>query len=397
MLKYHLWPEKPLRNNDITELAATLEKSNQERQRIWFRLPSDHLPAITGTMDSFVLAALFSAMSAAADLEIHGEVSPSLLSNLVEFQKAWSLWLPLKYHPVDFSADTEREQPRVETDEVILGFSGGVDSAFSAWQHRPIPKALRQQNLAAGILVHGFDIPIDQQDVFASAEEKARKMLASIGVNLITVSTNLRDQHNDWEDSHAAALAACLVLFQGKFKAGLIASSYPYNSLIIPWGSNPLTDPLLSTGSFRIIHDGSTSTRIEKMKQIGQWQEARQYLRVCWEGRQKDRNCCRCQKCVTTMLIFNALGFKSLPAFPYEISDREIRHLKYSDPSSLHSTSRVIKMLKGLDFPSASTLRALKVSVVVNRLRLASWKYPWSKKVFKLFEKRWFLDPNLVG
>jgi hypothetical protein len=102
MPKFHLWPEEPVLKEEIVELAATLEKSNQERQRIWFCIPHTAIPYPFGKPDSFVLAFLFSLKEASADLEIHGEVSRSLLSNLTEFQRAWAHWLPERCHPVEF-------------------------------------------------------------------------------------------------------------------------------------------------------------------------------------------------------------------------------------------------------------------------------------------------------
>jgi hypothetical protein len=393
MTKFNLWPEEPIKKGNDIELAATLEKSSQEKLTIWFRLPSQALPALLGNLDPFVLAVLFSAMEAQADLEIHGEVSPSLLDNLAEFQKAWTLWLPEKYHRIEFSANSERNQLPVTRDGVILAFSGGVDSTFSAWQHRPNPVEPRQKKLVAGVMVHGFDIPVDQPEVFSRAAEKSRNMLASIGVSLIPVSTNLRDLHNDWGDSHGAALAACLILFQRQFNTGLIASSNPYNYLRFPWGSNLITDPMLSNDSFLIINDGSGFDRVEKMRQISQWPEAMQYLRVCWEGMRKDRNCCRCVKCVGAMLGFRAIGQESVTAFPYDISNREIRHLKYKD---FRSMRRNIALLSSANF-SPATLRSLKLSLFINRARIASNRFPVLKWMFQVFGNRWFLDPDHAG
>ena len=278
MAKFHLWPEEPILQDDLIELGATLEKSPAERQRIWFRFPSVFLPTPTGNLDAFLLAVLFNVMSAPADLEIHGEVSLSLLNNLREFQKAWALWLPERYHPVELSALTERDQPQVQSNEFIVAFSGGVDSAFTAWKNRPNPADHLSRKLAAGVMVHGFDIPLNQPEVFARAAEKSRNMLASIGVDLIRVSTNLREQRCDWEDSHGAALAACLILFQGRYNAAMIASSSPYDDLSFPWGSNPITDRMFSNGSFQVIHDGAGSNRVEKIRQICQWPEAKRYL-----------------------------------------------------------------------------------------------------------------------
>ncbi len=395
MTKFHLWPEEPIFKEGNVELAATLEKNQGERQRIWFRLPSATLPTLPANLDHFVLSVLFTAMSAPADLEIHGGVSPSLLRNLTEFQRAWSLWLPDKYHPVELSASSYRELSRVIGSEVILGFSGGIDSSFTAWHHRPEQLGEQPMRLVAGIMVHGFDIPINQPDVFARAAQRSRNMLASIGVDLIPVSTNQREQRRNWDDSYAAALASCLMLFQGKYNSAYISSAYPYNDLILPCGSNPITDHLLSNDSFQIIHEGAAFSKVEKIRQIIQWPEAMEYLRVCWQGPHLDRNCCRCQKCVTMMLLFRALGKDTLPAFPYDISDSVIRHLKYSTRGDIHSTGRVINMLKKLNYSSTSTYNAMKVSIIINRVWVARWRFPFLKKVFKAFENWWFVDRDL--
>jgi hypothetical protein len=389
MLKFHLWPEDPLQKGDLVELAATLEKNSRERQRIWFRLSFSQFPVPSGNLDSFVLAVLFTLMEEPADLEIHGEVSPSLLFNLAEFQKAWALWLPQKYHSVELLAETERDLPRVEKNEAIMGFSGGVDSAFTAWQHRMTPPDRQPWKLVAGVMVHGFDIPINQPDVFARAAEKSRIMLSSIGMELIPVYTNLRELHNEWDDSHGTALAACLMMFHGRFNTGLIASSDIYKDLILPWGSNPLTDRMLSNNAFEIIHDGAGTDRIEKVMQLSRWPEAKHNLRVCWEGQNKDRNCCRCQKCVANILIINAVGQGNFPAFPYNITDREIRHLKFDDLTSMDWD---IKLLANANIPRP-TLRAMKVSLLINRVRVAANKYTMLKWLVRLFGGRWFLDP----
>ena len=392
MKKIQLWPQEPLLKDGLLELAATVEKYDGENWRLWFRLPGDTSPALTGNADPFVLAILFHAMETPADLEIHGEVSPSLVRNLEEFQKAWALWRPEKYHPVEITASSMREQSPLHRKEVAMGFSGGVDSAFTAWQYRPGMQNLPGGQLTTGIMVHGFDIPIDQPNIFARAAEKARLMLASIGMDLITISTNVRALGSDWSDSHGAVLAASMLFFQKRFNTGLIASSYPYNDLVIPYGSSPLTDHLLTNDTFPIVHHGATHDRFEKIRQISQWAEARQYLRVCWSGSLLDRNCCRCIKCVAAMLIFRAVGQGSLPAFPSDISDRDILHMKYND---IRSMRRYIRLLSAQGF-NASTIRALQMSVRINKLRLAAMKIPRVNKLIRRLEYRWFLDPDLA-
>ncbi len=143
---------------------------------------------------------------------------------------------------------------------------------------------------------------------------------------MIPMATNFRALDDYWIDAHIAGLASCLMLLQEGYEIGLIASSPPYNNISIapPWGSNPLTDRLLSNDAFEIIHDGAAFTRAEKIRAISNWPQALRHLRVCWEGEQKDRNCCRCEKCIRTILNFRAIGLDLPACFEQDVTRRQI-------------------------------------------------------------------------
>lgn len=119
------------------------------------------------------------------------------------------------------------------------------------------------------------------------------------------MSTNFREISTvSWEHSHASALVSSLNNLKNIAGTCLIGSSKPYDSLGIGWGSNPVTDHLLSSGAFLIRHEGATHNRTEKVKEIADWEMGTKNLRVCWEGQLKDRNCGKCEKCVRTKLNF---------------------------------------------------------------------------------------------
>lgn len=98
------------------------------------------------------------------------------------------------------------------------------------------------------------------------------------------------------------------MLLQNEHTDGLIASSEPYSSLLLPWGSNPITDRLMSSDSFSIVHDAAAVTRNQKVRAISTWKEATRSIRVCWQGEHMDRNCGRCEKCIRTILNFRVMG-----------------------------------------------------------------------------------------
>jgi hypothetical protein len=191
-------------------------------------------------------------------------------------------------------------------------------------------------------MVQGFDIPLEQQETFDRAAEKSRAMLASLGMELIPIATNFRELEQDWEDAHGTGIASCLMLFQRGFEAGIIASSDPYDALNLPYGSNPVSDWLLSSQSFQIVHDGASFNRIEKIREIANWPEVPANLRVCWEGSQKDRNCGRCEKCIRNILAFRVLGLGLPPCFEQDVTDSQILGIKNLKKSQLIELDPII-------------------------------------------------------
>jgi hypothetical protein len=336
MRKAHLWPEEAVEANGSTTLSVTIESHDGSRTRLWYRVPCEYASLIPANCDSFVVATVMLAMSQASDFAVHGEVSPSLLRNLQEFQAAWACWYPRKYQKIDIIAEVEREQANATAEEkAIAAFSGGVDSCFTMFRHKSGRYGRLTRNLQAGLMVHGFDIPLAQQEVFERAAKKSKAMLNSLGVELIPVATNYREFGLNWEDVFGSAVASTLMLLRGSYTVGLVPSSYTYKSLFLPWGSNPLTDPLLSSNAFQVIHDGTAFKRIDKIREITNFPAALQSLRVCWEGKERDRNCGRCEKCIRTILGFRVMGIGLPPCFEQDVTDRQILDIKTSKKSQV--------------------------------------------------------------
>jgi hypothetical protein len=387
----HLWPEKPFRQGDQFVVSVTIEHANRERQLLWYRLPASQRAGLTGSCDAFTVAVIFLAMRQDGAVRVHGQVSPSLLRNLEEYQDIWASWRPEIYRRVEIRADQEKEQQGANADLAVMGFSGGVDPAFTAWRHHQGQAGSRARKPVAGVFVHGFDIPLAEPEAYARAAEKNRLMLSSLGMESIPMATNFRELRASWEDAHVAGLASCLMLLQGRFRAGLIASSFPYPSLILPNGSNPVTDWLLSSRSFEIVHDGAAAHKIDKLREIYAWPEARKYMRTCWEGKHRDRNCCRCQKCVWTILIYRILGLERPECFEHDIRDWEIIRMRQNDMGSVLSTERLALHAKTAGI-RASWVRALRISACINRLRLR-FSRPGRIRAFARRIFRFFLPP----
>lgn len=309
----HVWPEQRVVAGDWLQLRARIDLEGEPSRILSFRTPAVWSDSITTSADPFLIGSVFMAMRTAAKIRVHGTVSPSLLNNLEEFQSAWSCWMHGELHPVEIQADFESEEQVAGTAGAAMTFSGGLDSCFTAWRHSQNRCGRRRRELRAALMVHGFDIPLEEADVFEKAAENSRRIVEAVGLELIPITCNFRQLGDDWEMAHGAALAACLHLFRSRFSSGVIAGSHVYSGLRFPWGSNPLTDPMLSTAGFRIVYDGAECSRRDKAREVADWNAAMQRMRVCWEGEQKDRNCGRCVRCVGTAICF-AIERKPLPA-----------------------------------------------------------------------------------
>lgn len=381
MAKTHIWQEDIVEDRGNLTLGVTIESPEQNRQHLWYRIPAIYRPIVTLNCDPFVVASLFLAMHKGTDVKVHGQVSPSLLRNLEEFQIAWSSWKPKQYQIIQIDAEIERElEKKLETEQGISVFSGGVDSCFTAFRHHRGECGRQKRNLQAGLMVHGFDIPVEQEDIFSRAAQKSQMMLSSLGMDLIPMATNFRKVIKlDWEDVFGAAIASCLHLINRGYNMGMIPASYCYKNITLPYGSNPLTDSLLSSQSLAIVHDGAKFVRLEKIQQMLEWDEALTNLRVCWQGEQKDRNCCRCEKCIRNILNFRALGYGLPPCFEQDVTNGQIINLKVRG-SALDAIEDLLEQIE-INQISGDWVNVLRISIFKNRiLDLVQKNIPYSWK-----------------
>lgn len=320
----HIWVSD---QQDVSTLAARLVLGDSERN-LWFTRDGGPLPVAAA--DSFLLGSLLLWMKAGTPVHVHGPVTKTLLAGLEEWQSAWARWRPDRYTKVAITADDVLDATPAGT-KAIAAFSGGVDACFTARRHLNDAAGWQRVDLRAAALVHGFDVPLDQPETFEAVRLRATQILGDL--ELVIIRTNLRELGQDWEDGFALAVAACLNLMSPEYGIGLIGSSEPYDGLVLPWGSNPVTDHLASTGNMTIRHDGAGYCRTEKVALLADWQEARHHLRVCWQGEELERNCGRCEKCVRTILNFRAVGAGLPAAFDSAPTDRQIAATALPNPA----------------------------------------------------------------
>jgi len=363
----HLWREEAAEVDGSVTTSVTLEGPALGQRRLWYRLPAEYGTRLTSSLDPFVVAMIFVGMLKGTELHVHGEVSPSLLRNLEAFQTIWTCWRPESYTKIEIIADTEREQPRAEDSAGdIMAFSGGIDSSFTAFSHASGSRGRLNRQIKAGLFM--------QKELFEPPYKELTVMLTSLGIELIPVVTNasIDFKPNNIRgnpvllDHFVPVAISCLMLFQGTYRAGLFASSEPYQALVTPWSTHPLTDPLLSSDSFKVIHDGAEFTRTDKTSYLANWPEALSSLRVCWQD--EGANCGKCPKCIRTMLNFRAAGAGLPQCFKQDVSNAEILSLKVNGPS-LNELELILLAAEKAAI-SDSWVQALRTCIQYNKLRI---------------------------
>ena len=315
-----LEPQKDEQKDNYSIRSCKIKRLNDNgastETKIWFQLDKSIPLPQQDDCDAYLLTMVMEAMKENRTIEVKGSVSKQLLGNLVELQAAWKKWKPNIYSCIDIIVDKVNHSTE-KVPGAICAFSGGVDATFSVWRHYQSKNSHRTQAINFCSIVHGFDIPLSDADEFENAKNRAQATLDDISINLIPIKTNYRRiAKANWEDAFSTALVAALSNFKTVAGTCIVGSSEPYDSLVIPWGSSPITDHLLSSGEFFVMHDGASHSRTEKVKELSDWKVGVENLRVCWQGDLKDRNCGVCEKCVRTKLNFLAVERQIPSCFP---------------------------------------------------------------------------------
>jgi len=293
---------------------------------------------------------LVPAMSAARSLVLADSLSPRLFASQAAIQKLFQDW-DNRFNAVRITAPFG-EPHQASTGGTGLFFTGGVDSFFSLLRHR--------EEITHLIFVRGFDIKRDEQEVDGSVLPAIRAVAAQMNKTLVEVSTNIREFSDpivEWAlDYHGTALAAVALLLAPTLNKVYVAASHAEGDTF-RWGSHLFLDPLYSTETLSLIHDGANATRVEKVAAIADDRVVQQTLRVC--NKAGAYNCGRCEKCLRTMINLRVAGaLEKIATFDRRLRLNEVRliHVRDENKASYVSENLTALRAKGVDDDLASAL-----------------------------------------
>jgi hypothetical protein len=290
--------------------------SGDDPVEVYFGFPTEYGDFVSDRADAFVPTLLIPAMAAGEDLEIVPPVSAQLLEELPTLQHIFQRWYPDRLQKVEVRATARQGEVAHPPEQIGMFFSLGVDSFHTLLRPRPserVPTYL--------IFLKGVEKPLDEYDRGQEVEviDRIERVAAATGKTTIIGETNLRTLFPvAWGQLyHGAGLAGAAHALGNGLGTVLVPSTHTYQNLL-PWGTSPITDPLWSTETTRIRHDGSETSRAEKVAQtLVHDEHAMAYLRVCTRNAGGVHNCGRCSKCIRTMLTLHLVGkLQDAPTLP---------------------------------------------------------------------------------
>lgn len=273
-----------------------------------FVVPNRYADWLAPHTDGWYLLGVTAAFTLGEDYRHAGEVSPKLIRNAKSLIKQWHAFFPrrrlIRLH---------QAPPRTIDISSQLGnvtaclFTGGVDSAFTM--------AEKGGEVDLAILA---SFRFAERPDYSYIVDRQRAYEASthlLNVESLAVGNNLLSVFPEWGEAwsyltHGAALIGMCHLFSGRIKKVSISSSHSYGELI-PWGSHPLTDTLLSSDSLDVEHYGTEFSRFDKVAALAAYPDLLKNLSVCGKGPGKKNgliNCSECQKCMRTMAALDLSG-----------------------------------------------------------------------------------------
>jgi hypothetical protein len=304
------------------KIAAAINVG-QASYDLWFRVSEG---PITAGAEPILAQALFPAMRLGVPLHCAEPVSARLLGALPQIQEILHCF-DRGLSAVPVVAPTLAPGPVGGSRGVGAFFSAGVDSFYTLLKHIDEIDTL--------VFIHGFDLPLDAQGARQNVSRAVHAVAAELGKSLIEVETNLRlltDVYGDWMVTHGTALASVALCLSPRLRQIYVPASDAYDALF-PRGSHPLLDPLWSTETIEVVHDGCELTRIEKVARIAGSETVRRWLRVCWEYQHEEYNCGVCSKCLRTMVELRATGaLDKFRTFTRPLDLTEVAKMALEDP-----------------------------------------------------------------
>lgn len=236
-----------------------------------------------------------------------------------------------------------------DSSAVATGCSLGVDSfsTIEKYTAKDCPEGYKLTHLTffnAG--AYGSNNPVKARLAYENDLKLVREFGNEMGLPVVEIETNfalLYKLFPVYSETGFIRNMSVILSMQKLFKRYMYASTYQVNDLHHGWCNYfCLISQLLSTNNTNISVSLPIQTRTEKTKMIINNQLSYKYLNVCWgyinidEGLKEIEkvknaylNCCRCDKCLRTLLTIDVLGYHKYYSNIFDVRHYEKEKSRY--------------------------------------------------------------------
>ncbi len=313
---------------DLTRLEVDINFTDMEspysERTLYFEIDKKFSYMLADdTCDAFVLIPLYLAMLHKQDLHIHGRISAKLYQNIKWYvQKIWCDFYD-GLSPINFTVDGFIPPPKKRGKLIGTGISCGVDSLSTIYDHFIRE---RDANFRINALFY-FNCGIfgefgDPQwlELTLNRNEPGKRAAKDLGLPCYYLNSNLHAFRKlaDMNKLNFIAVYSCALSLGNAVSRYYISSGTNYQEIkqfndhyhnrdMSGFAESYLV-PLIQTERTELIIDGCQYRRVDKLKNIVDWDIARKYLNVCWQYTPDGSNCGGCGKCLRTLLPLEIMG-----------------------------------------------------------------------------------------
>ncbi len=310
------------RNKSFTTLSAKCKIRKIGWDEVYFKVAAEHQSDVYADASPFASALLIPSMRRGEDLIIKGSISRQLYDGLQSIMAEVLGW-EIGLKPIAIKADA-LVKDSYRPAKTATFFSGGVDSFYTYLKHTA--KSATADRVDSLIFVNnGNDIDPRNKQLWDNTLESLREIAKAGQVDLVVVESNINSLELlnpivPWDYIHGGCLAATGLFLRGGFRRIYVPSTHSVAEQI-PYGSNLALDNHWSTEQTEFIHDGSETTRLNKVvSRIAKSPIALRHLRVCYMNKNGVYNCGKCDKCLRTMVNLYIAGvLDKSQTFPHQL------------------------------------------------------------------------------
>lgn len=298
-------------NNISTKIEVLISINNNDKY-IWYEIPDEYAEYITADLcDAYVVCLLLYAMENGHDIVSKLPITEQLYFTLERYLIPFLCNINKELSPIKITAETS--PIKYDSKHIGTGISCGVDSLSTICYHGedelPIFKIDTLTLLNTGY--YGYNE--NNSDRYHEYIKQSIAFCKEHDYKLLTIDSNISNiiKYTNFNGICTYLTGGTILLLQKYFKSYYFSSGYPAYDFIPNYQSCAKYEiyllPNISTPSLTFYSSCANLTRVEKTKLIAEHPNILKHLYVCTSGN-PDHNCCQCEKCVRTLLAFEALN-----------------------------------------------------------------------------------------